>query len=201
MSSQAVAANNLIFELPSILEPMDLKALFREPQAFEVELGCGDGSFLVNYARLHQERNFLGVERLGGRIRKVDRKGRRLGLSNLRGVRIESAYLLQYLLPAQSVSALHLYFPDPWPKRKHWKNRLVNERFPDLARRVLVDGGIVYLRTDDKDYFEQMLAMFEPAKFFEAVETPGELKALLTDFEAEFNARGIPTNYAAYRRL
>jgi tRNA (guanine-N7-)-methyltransferase len=200
MSSPAVALNNLIYELPSILEPIDLQALFPKPQPFEVELGCGDGSFIVKYAHLHPDRNFLGVERLGGRIRKVDRKGRRLGLANLRGVKIESAYLLQYLLPRHSVSALHLYFPDPWPKRKHWKNRLVNERFPELAHQVLTPGGIVYLRTDDRDYFEQMKSVFGASKIFRAVETPQELLAVITDFEAEFNLRSIPTNYAAYQR-
>jgi tRNA (guanine-N7-)-methyltransferase len=103
-------------------------------------------------------------------------------------------------LPRHSVSALHLYFPDPWPKRKHWKNRLVNERFPELAHQVLTPGGIVYLRTDDRDYFEQMKSVFGASKFFRAVETPQELLAVITDFEAEFNLRSIPTNYAAYQR-
>ena len=82
-----------------------------------MELGCGDASFLVDYARRHPERNFIGVERLLGRLRKLDRKGRRAGLTNLRGVRIESSYFLEYLLPPHSVSALHVYFPDPWPNQ------------------------------------------------------------------------------------
>src|SRR5580765_2975428 len=118
---------NLIYELPSIIERIDLAAVFPKAQPLEVELGCGDASFLVNYAKLHPECNFIGVERLLGRIRKLDRKGRRAGLTNLRGVRIESAYFVEYLLPAHSVSAVHVYFPDPWPKRKHWKKRLINE--------------------------------------------------------------------------
>ena len=76
------------------------------------------------------DRNFIGVERLLGRIRKLDRKGRRAGLTNLRGVQIESSYFLQYLLPPRSASVLHIYFPDPWPKKKHRKYRLINESFP-----------------------------------------------------------------------
>jgi tRNA (guanine-N7-)-methyltransferase len=95
-----------------------------------------------------------------GRLRKLDRKGRRLGLTNLRGVRIECGYFLEYLLPPGSVAALHVYFPDPWPKKKHRHRRLINERFPELARRVLQPGGVVYLRTDDADYFAQMQAVF-----------------------------------------
>lgn len=192
---------DLIYPLTSILERLELSRLFVKEQPLEVELGSGDGSFLVEYARRHPEHNFIGVERLLGRIRKLDRKGRRAGLTNLRGVRIESAYLLEYLLPRHSVSALHLYFPDPWPKRKHRRHRLVNERFPVLARQALVPGGMVYLRTDDADYFEQMLAVFSGAPEFQAVETPGSLAEVLTDFERGFLARGIQTRRAAYQSV
>jgi len=191
---------NLVYDLPSILERMDLAALFPTARPLEVELGCGDATFLVNYAKLHPERNFLGVERLLGRIRKLDRKGRRAALNNLRGVRIESAYFLEYLLPNNSTAALHIYFPDPWPKRRHWKNRLINERFPQLAHQVLAPGGIVYLRTDDRTYFGQMKQVFGASPLFRAVETPDELSAVVTDFEKDFNATGIPTLRAAYQR-
>lgn len=195
-----LATENLIYELPSILERIDLARLFSKAQPLEVELGSGDGSFLLNYAKQHPERNFLGIERLWGRIKKLDRKGRRMGLENLRGIRIESAYFLEYLLPRESTSALHIYFPDPWPKRKHQRHRLVNERFPELARNILQPGGVVYLRTDDDNYFEQMLSVFNASELFRAVETSVELKSVVTDFEAEFNARGIPTHHAAYQR-
>jgi tRNA (guanine-N7-)-methyltransferase len=194
-------AASLIYPLPSILERLELARLFPHSQPLEVELGSGDGSFLVEHARRHPERNFLGVERLLGRVRKLDRKGRRAGLSNLRGVRIESSYFLEYLLPAHAASALHLYFPDPWPKRKHRRHRLVNERFPGLARQALAPGGVVYLRTDDHDYFQQMLEVFAGDTFFQAVETPQELAAVLTDFERGFLARGIRTLSAAYRAV
>jgi tRNA (guanine-N7-)-methyltransferase len=166
-----------------------------------VELGCGDATFLLNCARQHPERNFIGVERLSGRIRKLDRKGRRAGLTNLRGVRIESSYFLEYLLPPRSASALHVYFPDPWPKRKHWKHRFINERFPEVAQRALTDGGTVYLRTDDRNYFEQMQTVFAASKAFSAIETPSELSALLTDFEEDFQKRGVNTLRAAYELI
>lgn len=192
------APPNLIHQLASILERLDLSRLFSKEQPLEVELGSGDGSFLVNYAKLHPERNFLGVERLLGRLRKLDRKGRREGLLNLRGVRVESAYFLEYLLPQHSVAALHLYFPDPWPKRKHRRHRLVNERFPVLAQQALAAGGNVYLRTDDEDYFAQMRDVFSASSAFRAVDTPAELSELLTDFERDFHARGVKTLRAAY---
>ena len=189
----------LIFALRSIVEPLDLAELFARAQPLEAELGCGDASFLVEYARRHPDRNFIGVERLLGRMRKLDRKGRRAGLANLRGVRIESSYFLQYLLPPRAASALHVYFPDPWPKKKHHKNRLVNESFPALARAALAPGGAVYLRTDDADYFRQMTEVFGADKKLEEIETPAGLAELPTDFERDFNSKGIQTLRGAYR--
>lgn len=191
---------NLNIALPSIVEPLDVARFFVESRPLEVELGCGDASFLVEYARQNPGANFIGVERLLGRIQKLDRKGRRLGLANLRGVRIESAYFLQYLLPPHLATALHIYFPDPWPKKKHRKFRLINEGFPALARQALASRGTVFLRTDDADYFAQMNEVFGAAREFESVETPVTLAKITTDFERDFNARGIPTLRAAFRR-
>jgi tRNA (guanine-N7-)-methyltransferase len=195
----AASAPGLIVELRSILERLDPAQWFPQAQVLEVELGSGDASFLIDYARLHPERNLVGVERLLGRLRKIDRKGRRAGVTNVRGVRIESAYFLEWLLPAQCAAALHIYFPDPWPKKKHRKFRLINERFPSLAARVLMPGGVVYLRTDDTDYFQQMTDVFGASNLFQLVETPEELAAVRTDFEKDFNERGVPTLRAAYK--
>ena len=109
MEKSSVSPANLIVELDSIVERLPLTRLFPKMQPLEVELGCGDASFLVEYARRNPERNFTGVERLLGRIQKLDRKGRRAGLTNLRGVRIESAYFLRYLLPPKAAAALGRY--------------------------------------------------------------------------------------------
>ena len=192
---------SLLYDLPSILQRIELTKIFPKVQPVEVELGSGDGSFLVEYAAQHPEHNFIGVERLLGRIRKMDRKGLRLGLTNLLGVRIESSYFLEYLLPANSAMALHVYFPDPWPKRKHRRHRLINERFPSLARQALAPGGMVYLRTDDENYFEQMLEAFAASPQFRPMPTPPELVQLRTDFEKDFEAQGIKTLRAAYQAL
>jgi tRNA (guanine-N7-)-methyltransferase len=194
-------STSLLVELRSITERLDVSGLFPQPQPLEVELGSGDGSFLLEYARRNPGRNFLGVERLLGRVQKIDRKGRRAGLTNLRGLRIESAYFLEYLLPEGAASAIHVYFPDPWPKRKHRRNRLVNERFTELARQALAPGGAVFLRTDDADYFAQMVAVFGASPHFRAGETPAALAEIVTDFERDFTAQGIATRRAAYVKI
>jgi tRNA (guanine-N7-)-methyltransferase len=199
LKTPAIVPGNLMVELRSIIEPLKLAELFPRPQPLEVELGCGDASFLVEYARRNPAINFIGVERLLGRLQKLDRKGRRAGLANLRGVRIESAYFLEYLLPPGAAAALHIYFPDPWPKKKHRRHRLINAAFPALAHAALAPGGNVFLRTDDRDYFQQMTEVFTAAKEFEPFETPPELAEIVTDFERDFNAQGVPTLRAGYR--
>jgi tRNA (guanine-N7-)-methyltransferase len=85
----------------------------------------------------------------------------------VRLLRIEANYFMRYLLPRESASAVHIYFPDPWPKRRHWKNRLIDEPFTEVLRAALAPQGIVCLRTDDPPYFEQMLQSFAANKNFE----------------------------------
>ena len=200
LNTPADILKNLLVELRTIVEPLPLSELFPLPQPLEVELGCGDASFLLEYARQQPQTNFIGVERLLGRMQKLDRKGRRAGLMNLRGVRIESAYFIQFLLPPHAAAALHIYFPDPWPKKKHHRLRLINENFPARARAALAPGGTVFLRTDHAEYFQQMNEVFAASRDFERGETPAALAAITTDFERDFNAQGIPTLHAAFRR-
>lgn len=192
---------SLLHPLTSLTERLEIERLFPVSRPLEVELGCGDGSFLLEYARRHPERSFLGVERLLGRIRKIDRKGRRLGLANIRGLRIEASYLLEWLLPAGCAMAVHVYFPDPWPKRKHRHHRLINERFPGLAHTLLTSGGQVHLRTDDLDYFTQMQSVFRADARFRPVDPPEELTMVTTDFEVFFAGQGLPIHRASYHRL
>ncbi len=181
-----------------IMQRFDWPGMFGRTAPVEVELGAGDGSFLVHHAALHPDRNFLGVERLLGRLRKIDRKSRRLGLTNVRALRLEAAYVLEWMIPAGSLEALHVYFPDPWPKRRHWKNRLINERFTELVVRAVRPGGHFHVRTDDASYFEQMMEVGTAQPSFHPVETPAALLAVVTDFEADFHQQGIATRHASW---
>ena len=127
-------ADQFILKSLPIVERLPIDRIFGKAQSLEVEIGAGDGSFLVAYAKAHPELNLIGLERLLGRLRKIDRKARRAGLENVRLLRLEAAYFVQYMLPRASVRAFHIYFPDPWPKRRHWKNRLINDAFVPLLR-------------------------------------------------------------------
>ncbi len=191
--------DTLLHTFTSITEPLQLEALFAKEQPCELEIGCGDGGFLLGYAQANPKRNFVGVERLLGRIRKLDKKGRRDNLQNLRLLRIEARYLIKHLLPEQQMEAMHVYFPDPWPKDKHARHRLIDKEFPNHAARLLKPNGVIYLRTDDTSYFEQMQETFIAHGRFELEPTPLDLAARVTEFEAEFNSHGKPTNSTSWR--
>ena len=191
--------NALLHEFQSITEPLRLEKLFRAVQPVELEIGCGDGGFLFQMAQKHPKRNFLGVERLLGRIRKLSKKGQRAGLTNLWLARIEARYVMKYLLPEKAFEVIHVYFPDPWPKDRHARHRLIDGEFPQTAGRLMKKGGVVHLRTDDVTYFKQMKTVFCAYGGFKEEETPGELAARLTEFEMEFNAQGKQTNRVSWR--
>lgn len=195
-----VVTGRLMHAIDSLTTPVPLADLFPVRQPVEVELGAGDGSFLVEQASRHPAHNFIGIERLMGRLRKIDRKGQRAGLANLRLIRIEAAYFVEYLVPPGVVNTFHVYFPDPWPKKRHHRRRLVNARFADAVARALRSGGCLHLRTDDAAYFAWMQEVFHGHPAFEVVETPPGLAALTTDFERDFNARGIATLRLSCRR-
>jgi len=189
---------SLLYKPASYLQPLSPAQLFSRDLPLEVELGCGDGTFLISYASLKPEINFIGVERLLGRIRKVDRKGGRAGLGNLKLVRLEASYFVEFLLPPRSTQAIHIYFPDPWPKRRHWKNRLINEGFLRSCAKALRPEGFVHVRTDNQPYFQHMVEAFTTVALFKAVQPPAELLSVRTDFEKEFHSRGLPTLAASY---
>lgn len=181
--------------------PIDWEQVFGITSPIEIELGAGDGSFLIQYAEQNPQLKLLGIERLLGRIRKIDRKAHKAGITNLRLLRIEAGYFLKYLLKEQSVRAVHVYFPDPWPKKRHHKNRLINSTFVDQCKRILEPSGHVYLRTDHIEYFEQMKTVFADSPDFEFQDTPISLQTIKTDFETGFNQQGIQTQHATYRLI
>ncbi len=168
----------------------------------EVDLGCGDGSFLVEMARHFPERRFLGVERLLGRVRKVSRKLQRAELENARVLRLESRYTVEWLFPGDSVSRLHLLCPDPWPKARHHRRRLLQPEFLAALARVLEPGGEFLFKTDSREYFEWALEQFQTCTSLVVEDWPEEAFFYPpTDFERQWLAEGRTMNRLRYRKI
>lgn len=166
----------------------------------EVDLGCGDGAFLREMAAHDPAREFLGVERLLGRVRKVCRKAARAGLGNLKVLRLESAYTLGYLLPAGAIARVHLLFPDPWPKKKHHKRRLLTLEFCEGLERVLEPGGEFLFKTDHQEYFEEGVGAVRGSALFEELAwEDGDFFYAETDFERQWRGVGRPIYRARFR--
>jgi tRNA (guanine-N7-)-methyltransferase len=194
---------------PALFIPSDYFRELRHEDLFpdatrplEVDLGCGDGSFLLAMAQHHPERDFLGVERMLGRVEKVTRKIELSGLSNVRLMRLESAYTVGWLLPTASVSRLHLLCPDPWPKIRHHRRRLVvSAEFHSGLERVLKPSGEFLLKTDDAPYFETALEQFAVLPQFKPVPwAEDEFFYPTTDFEAYWLSIGRAMHRARWQR-
>jgi tRNA (guanine-N7-)-methyltransferase len=132
-------------------------------------------------------------------VRRACKKASRLALPNVRVLRIESAYAIQYLLPIASVDVVHLLFPDPWPKKKHRRRRIVSADFLILVHRLLVPNGRFRIATDQKDYFATMRGLILPSAFVEM--TPVMETFPLTTFERHFLAEGAPIYRLELRKV
>jgi len=186
----ATAAATLEIFPGETLEPLQLAEVFSRVQPLEVDLGSGPGQFLVAAAQYYPERNFLGVERLLGRVRKTRRKAHFLGLLNLRVLRSEIDYTVHYLLPKGSVHRFHLSFPDPWPKRRHHRRRVVDLEFFESVYDALSDNGDFWIRTDHTEYFQYIQKLVPETRF--TVAPWSEEFYPTTDFEDLFQEKQLP---------
>jgi tRNA (guanine-N(7)-)-methyltransferase len=170
--------------------PIAPEVLFARRAPLEVDLGCGKGRFLLAHAARCPEVNVLGIDRLLVRLRKVERRVVRARLTNVRLLRVEASYAVTNLLPPDSVSTIYIFFPDPWPKRRHHRRRLIQPAFLDRLRVVLRHDGCVHIATDDMDYFTHIQRCFDasPAYVTAAVFEPTEDER--TDFERTFRGLG-----------
>jgi tRNA (guanine-N7-)-methyltransferase len=176
---------------PSILEPLSLRGIFLTDRLVEVDLGSGPGKFLVESALKFPERNFLGIERLLGRVRKTCRVASEIGLTNLRVLRLELDYTVRYLLPEDSVWRFHLNFPDPWPKRRHHPRRVVDGEFLEAIYRSLIDDGEFWIKTDHEAYFQQITRTATASDLWNPIDWVDEGYPI-TDFEGQFLAKELP---------
>jgi tRNA (guanine-N7-)-methyltransferase len=200
LNRRAPAAPCPVVELipQTYLDPLDLVATFGRTGPLHVDLGCGDGSFLCELAQKCPHKNFLGIDKMAGRVEKTCRKT--VALKNVRVVNVEISYAIRFLLPPASVETFYLLFPDPWPKRRHHRRRLVTVEFLDSIHRALIAGGAFQIATDHLDYFRQIERLGQNHTGF-AVVDGNNVDLPATKFEKRFREQGAPVYRLSLRKI
>ncbi len=179
--------------------------LFGNAHPVVLEIGFGNGDTLALTAAQHPAWNYLGIEvhrpGVGRLLRTLDERG----IGNVRVLRDDAMEVLRRALPAGSLQRVQLFFPDPWPKKKHHKRRIVQPELLDLLHRVLAPGGVFHAATDWEDYAQHMLALFETDPRFENLAGPGAFSPRpddrpLTKFEQRGRRLGHGVWDLLYRR-
>ena len=179
-------------------DQLDLLAIFGRAAPLQVDLGCGDAAFLCELAQRDPVKNFLGIDKLAGRVAKACRKSAHLG--NVRILNVESACAVRYLLPEASVEAFYLLFPDPWPKRRHHRRRIVTNDFFDSIHRALQFDGVLRIATDQPDYFEQIARIGRGDPRFTVIDV-NDADLPTTKFERRFVDAGASIYRLALRKI
>lgn len=192
---------------PHWLPNEDLLRVFHWSEIFgnnhpvEVDLGAGDGSFALGWIQQHPEINLVAVERLLGRARKIVKNSERLGLTNIRLLRLESAYFLERMCEAESISRIHIMFPDPWPKRRHFPNRLMQPHFIDVARRALMTSGELRFTTDHEEYFKWTCRQWKDVTGWSERREWDASQDPKSDFQQDFEADGRPVFRGCWEKI
>lgn len=174
--------------------PVDLREVFGNSRPVEVEIGTGKGTFLLARAAARPDVNLLGIEYAKPYCYYAGDRARRHGLGNLRMLHTDAAVVFEKALGDASLSRVHIYFPDPWPKRKHHRRRLIQPRFVEHLRRVLAPGGQLLVVTDHIDYYEHIRRVLADVPGMARISLPhlagfgGEMVG--TNFERKYITQG-----------
>ena len=186
-----------IVRVGDITKPID----FDLSRPLEIEVGCGKGQFLTRRAKENPDCELLGIERMLERVRLFDGKCRRGKIDNAKVLRLEALYTFHYLLPEHHARKVYVFFPDPWPKKKHHSHRLFGPLFLNALWKRLEVGGTLEFATDHHEYFETVKECFVGDARFEPVEPMPRPKEVWTEFETMFREQGLPIYSAAWRSL
>jgi tRNA (guanine-N7-)-methyltransferase len=187
-----------LIKLESLVNRLDAEKIFGRRAALHGDFGCGDGSFLCALGQRMPEKNFLGIERLLGRVCTVARRAAKIG--NVRVLRMESSYVVRYLLPPRSVETFYLLFPDRWPKRRHWRRRIVTPGLLKAISQALVQGGTLLIATDHHNYFEKIKEIARANLDF-AIADPAGVDLPPSRFARVFQQRGAPIHWLELRKV
>ncbi len=196
LDSKITPPSTLEIPVPCSMSTVDATCFLKKPEGtLEIDAGCGKGRFLLARAAAHPQTGFIGIERQRRRVDAIIRKAARAKLQNIRLLHTDIRFALEMMIPDQKVRTLYLFFPDPWPKRRHHLRRLMTLDFLKCVHRKLITGGCFHFATDHEEYAENVCNIcatcpgFSPCPAF--IPAPQEQ----TDFEILFASQGT----SAYR--
>jgi len=188
-------------------EKIDFMQIFGRSAPIHIEVGSGKGAFLLNQAKAQLDVNFLAIEWANKYYRyAVDRIGR-WGLTNVRIIRTDAVDFIARFVPADSIECFHVYFPDPWPKKRHHKRRFINSPNLEQLMRCLKKGGTVKIATDHAEYFQQIQSVLsEQRDKLEKIDflTPNGIndgQCVGTNFERKYIREQRPIYTIAARKI
>ena len=187
----------ILLDVESLPRPLDWTSLFGNGHPVELEIGMGKGTFLYEQARSRKDTNFIGIEWANWYCRYAADRLRRHDCFNARCVRADANFFIREFVPDASISVLHIYFPDPWPKARQQKRRMIQESFVPTIHRILTAGGRIQVVTDHKGYWEENI---EPTITncglslidYHRPGTAGEGEFVGTNFERKYRREGRP---------
>ncbi len=196
--SRAVESLGPKFVLPFTAGlPLDYAAQFGRVAPTIVEIGFGMGHTTADVAEALPDKNFIGIEvhtpGVGGLLKMIDERG----LNNLRIVQHDAVEVLQHMIADGSLAGLHIFFPDPWPKKRHHKRRLIQASSVTLFIDKLQRGGYIHLATDWQEYAEQMLDVLRAAP---GIENTAENFAARPSYrtESNFERKGLAKGHGVW---
>lgn len=157
---RALEALSAKYAIAFTQQPIDARAIFGRSAPLVLEIGSGMGETTAAIARAQPDTDFIAVEVHGPGVGSLLNRIEAEGIANLRVIRHDAIEVLEHMVADATLAGIHLFFPDPWPKKRHHKRRLVQPAFAALAARKLAPGGYLHAATDWLDYAEQMLAVF-----------------------------------------
>jgi len=200
---RTTAAQQRAVEAPYAEALIDARTLFGRAAPLVVEIGSGMGETTLEIARTDPATDFIAIEVHGPGVGSLLRGIEVAGLTNVRVIRHDALDVLEHMIADASLAGIHLFFPDPWPKKRHHKRRLVQPAFAALAARKLMPGGLLHVATDWPDYAEQILAVLSAEPLLEntaAGYAPRPETRPRTKFEARGERLGHPVRDVVFRR-
>ncbi len=179
-----------------------LKSMLMSHRPVEIEIGCGKAKFLIDQAVKKQGSYFVGIDIVNKWMKVGQKRANKKNLTNIHFIKTDAREILLKHLPADSVDSFHVNFPDPWPKKRHARRRILSEAMLLLLFNRLKPGGVLYIATDDKKYFQQIketLMIME--SLFDMKESVNQRLtddgSVMTNYEEKFSACGKPLHYLA----